>query len=34
VRDVAALAPSDAIDIRLARGSVDARVEGVRDSGT
>lgn len=33
VRDAASLAPSDAIDIRLARGSVDARVEGVRDSG-
>jgi exodeoxyribonuclease VII large subunit len=33
VRDAASLAPADAIEIRLARGAVDARVEAVRDSG-
>ncbi|MEZ4596419.1 MAG: exodeoxyribonuclease VII large subunit [Chloroflexota bacterium] len=33
VRDAAALAPTDRIEVRLARGSVDARVEAVRDSG-
>jgi exodeoxyribonuclease VII large subunit len=33
VRDASSLAASDPIEVRLARGSVDARVEGVRDSG-
>lgn len=33
VRDAAALAARDRIDVRLARGSLDARVEAVRDSG-
>jgi exodeoxyribonuclease VII large subunit len=33
VRDATGLAPDDPIDVRLARGSVDARVEAVRDSG-
>jgi exodeoxyribonuclease VII large subunit len=33
VRDASTLAPSDQLDIRLARGAVDARVEAVRDSG-
>jgi exodeoxyribonuclease VII large subunit len=33
VRDAAALAPRDPIEVHLARGSVDARVEAVRDSG-
>ncbi len=32
VRDATALAPTDPIEVRLARGAVDARVEGVRDS--
>jgi exodeoxyribonuclease VII large subunit len=32
VRDAGALAPADPIEVRLARGSVDARVEAVRDS--
>jgi exodeoxyribonuclease VII large subunit len=34
VRDAAAHAPGEALDIRLAQGSLDARVERVRDSGT
>jgi exodeoxyribonuclease VII large subunit len=33
VRDAHVLAPSDPIEVRLARGAVDARVERVRDSG-
>jgi exodeoxyribonuclease VII large subunit len=33
VRDATTLAPSDPIEVRLARGTVDARVEAVRDSG-
>jgi exodeoxyribonuclease VII large subunit len=33
VRDASAVSPGDPIDVRLARGSVDARVEAVRDSG-
>jgi exodeoxyribonuclease VII large subunit len=34
VREATALAPADPIEVTLARGSVDARVEAVRDSGT
>jgi exodeoxyribonuclease VII large subunit len=33
VRDATGLSPDDPIDVRLAHGSVDARVEAVRDSG-
>jgi exodeoxyribonuclease VII large subunit len=33
VRDATLLSPNDPIDVRLAHGSVDARVEAVRDSG-
>jgi exodeoxyribonuclease VII large subunit len=33
VRDATTLAPDDPIEVRLARGAVDARVEHVRDSG-
>ena len=33
VRDATVLAARDRIDVRLARGSLDARVEAVRDSG-
>jgi exodeoxyribonuclease VII large subunit len=34
VRDAAATTPGQALDLRLARGSVDVRVQGVRDSAT